>query len=81
MLDERQFEDLKEIFPTLLLFGDPAQLPPVQANPARMVFDTLPAPRKLVLHRIHRQEADNPILDLAHALGDPTLEFHDFRSG
>jgi exodeoxyribonuclease-5 len=79
MLDERQFEDLKEIFPTLLLFGDPAQLPPVQGN-GSMVFDTLPAPRKLVLHRIHRQEADNPILDLAHALGDPALEFHDFEA-
>ena len=29
MLDDKQFEDLKEIFPTLLLFGDPAQLAPV----------------------------------------------------
>ncbi len=29
MLDERQFEDLREIFPTLVLFGDPAQLAPV----------------------------------------------------
>jgi len=27
MLDARQFEDLQEIFPTLVLFGDPAQLP------------------------------------------------------
>ncbi|MEE4189360.1 MAG: AAA family ATPase, partial [Roseobacter sp.] len=25
MLDDRQFDDLKEIFPTLVLFGDPAQ--------------------------------------------------------
>ena len=29
MLDERQFDDLREIFPTLVLFGDPAQLAPV----------------------------------------------------
>ena len=29
MLDERQFDDLHEIFPTLVLFGDPAQLAPV----------------------------------------------------
>ena len=29
MLDERQLEDLREIFPTLVLFGDPAQLAPV----------------------------------------------------
>ena len=78
MLDDRQFDDLKEIFPNLLLFGDPAQLAPVNQSGA-MVFDSLPEPRKLVLHRIHRQEADNPILDLAHALADPALEFHDFE--
>src|SRR6056297_3893350 len=79
MLDDKQLEDLKEIFPTLLLFGDPAQLPPVKGEGGGMVFDALPAPAKLVLHRIHRQDADNPILDLAHALADPQLEFHDFE--
>ncbi len=79
MLDERQFDDLKEIFPTLILFGDPAQLAPVNA-PGGMVFESLPAPAKLELHRIHRQEADNPILDLAHALGDPELGFEDFEA-
>ncbi len=78
MLDDRQFEDLKEIFPNLLLFGDPAQLAPVNQS-GTMVFDGLPAPRKLELSRVHRQDADNPILDLAHALGDPQLEFHDFE--
>src|SRR6056297_1490534 len=79
MLDDKQLEDLKEIFPTLLLFGDPAQLPPVKGEGGGMVFDALPAPAKLVLHRIHRQDADNPILDLAHALGDPDLGFEDFE--
>jgi exodeoxyribonuclease-5 len=78
MLDDRQFEDLKEIFPTLLLFGDPAQLAPVNQS-GTMVFDKLPAPRVLNLSRVHRQTADNPILDLAHALADPTLEFHHFE--
>lgn len=78
MLDDRQFEDLKDIFPTLILFGDPAQLAPVNQSGA-MVFDALPSPRKLELHRIHRQEADNPILDLAHALADPDLGFEDFE--
>lgn len=29
MLDARQLDDLREIFPTLCLFGDPAQLAPV----------------------------------------------------
>lgn len=78
MLDNRQFEDLQEIFPNLLLFGDPAQLAPVNQSGA-MVFDTLPEPRKLELHRIHRQDADNPILDLAHALADPQLDFYAFE--
>ena len=78
MLDDRQYEDLREIFPTLLLFGDPAQLAPVNQSGA-MVFDKLPARRVLHLNRIHRQDADNPILDLAHALGDPALEFDQFE--
>lgn len=78
MLDDRQFEDLKEIFPTLVLFGDPAQLAPVNQSGA-MVFDSLPRRRKLVLHRVHRQESDNPILDLAHALADDSVSFEDFE--
>lgn len=78
MLDDKQFEDLKEIFPTLLLFGDPAQLAPVKQS-GSMVFDGLAGPRKLELSRVHRQDADNPILDLAHALADPSLEFQDFE--
>ncbi|SFR08215.1 ATP-dependent DNA helicase [Poseidonocella sedimentorum] len=79
MLDARQFDDLKEIFPTLLLFGDPAQLAPVGQS-GEMIFDKLPEKRILSLARVHRQEADNPILDLAHALGDPDLSFEDFES-
>src|SRR6056297_1189321 len=79
MLDAQQFEDLQEIFPTLLLFGDPAQLPPVKSGGEGMVFEALPAPARLELSRVHRQDADNPILDLAHALADPALDFHDFE--
>lgn len=78
MLDARQYDDLREIFPTLILFGDPAQLAPVGQS-GEMVFDKLPEPRRLVLERIHRQEKDNPILDLAHALGDPQLGYDDFE--
>ena len=44
-----------------------------------MVFDGLPARAKLTLERVHRQADDNPILDLAHALGDEALEFEDFE--
>ncbi|MBL9072128.1 AAA family ATPase [Tabrizicola sp.] len=79
MLDERQFEDLREIFPTLVLFGDPAQLAPVGQS-GEMVFDKLSEGRKLILHRIHRQSEDNPILDLAHALGDERIGFEDFEA-
>ena len=78
MLDERQFEDLREIFPMLILFGDPAQLAPVGQS-GEMVFDRLAAPQRLVLSRIHRQRDDSPILDLAHALADPALEFDAFQ--
>ena len=79
MLDARQFDDLRELFQTLVLFGDPAQLAPVGQSGA-MVFDTLPSDARLHLQRIHRQAQDNPILDLAHALADPALDFHDFES-
>jgi exodeoxyribonuclease-5 len=79
MLDDRQFDDLREIFPTLLLFGDPAQLAPVNQSGA-MVFDKLAAPQVRHLERIHRQAADNPILDLAHALADPELDFAAFEA-
>ena len=78
MLDQAQLDDLKEIFPTLLMFGDPAQLAPVGQS-GEMVFDRLPAPSRLELTRIHRQEGDNPILDLAHALGDSSVGFEDFE--
>ncbi|MGR3637762.1 MAG: AAA family ATPase [Shimia sp.] len=78
MLDDKQFDDLKEIFSTLVLFGDPAQLAPVNQS-GTMVFDKLLAPAVYNLERIHRQEADNPILDLAHALADPELSFQDFE--
>ncbi|MGH1464336.1 MAG: ATP-dependent DNA helicase [Cognatishimia sp.] len=78
MLDDKQFEDLKEIFPTLVVFGDPAQLAPVNQS-GSMAFDKLPEKAKFKLSRIHRQDADNPILDLAHALADPQLGFEDFE--
>ncbi len=66
-------------FPASSLFGDPAQLAPVNQS-GSMVFDDLSGPRKLELHRIHRQEAGNPILDLAHALADPDLDFEAFEA-
>ena len=79
MLDEAQFDDLKEIFSTLILFGDPAQLAPVNA-PGGMVFDGLPDGRRIELENIHRQSSDNPILGLAHALADPDVDFDRFET-
>ena len=78
MLDDKQLDDLKEIFSTLILFGDPAQLAPVGQS-GSMAFDNLPEPRKQFLSRVHRQEQDNPILDLAHALGDESLTYDNFQ--
>ncbi|MGB0961050.1 MAG: ATP-binding domain-containing protein, partial [Halocynthiibacter sp.] len=78
MLDEKQFNDLREIFPMLVLFGDPAQLAPVGQS-GEMVFDRLKANQIQHLNRVYRQDADNPILDLAHALADPALSFEQFE--
>ena len=44
-----------------------------------MVFDALEDEKKVNLYRIHRQEQDNPILDLAHSLADPKVTFTDFE--
>ena len=79
MLDDKQYEDLTEIFPTLVLFGDPAQLPPVNQS-GRMVFDRFEGDDRLHLARVHRQEADSPILDLAHALSDDDVDFYRFEA-
>ena len=78
MLDENALEDLSEIFGQIILFGDPAQLAPVGSR-GRMLFDTLPEDSIHQLERIHRQAADNPILDLAHMLGRDDLTFADFE--
>jgi exodeoxyribonuclease-5 len=78
MLDDKQLEDLQDIFSTLILFGDPAQLAPVGQS-GSMAFDGLAETRKLMLSRVHRQAQDSPILDLAHALSDPQLEFSEFE--
>jgi exodeoxyribonuclease-5 len=78
MIDAAQLDDLKEIFGLIVLFGDPAQLAPVGSR-GEMIFETLPEGRRNHLSRIHRQAQDNPILDLAHALGDPDLSFEAFE--
>lgn len=77
MITADQLKDLRNIFPTLVLFGDPAQLAPVNSD-GEMVFAKVPEESRRVLSRIHRQDKDNPVLDLAHALSDPNFKFDDF---
>jgi exodeoxyribonuclease-5 len=79
MLDARMLEDLEALFGLLVLFGDPAQLPPVSQG-ASMVFDAVPAAATLTLSTVHRQAAGNPILALAAALADPGLDFGAFEA-
>ena len=48
MLDDDQLNDLKEIFSTLILFGDPAQLAPISQS-GQMVFDKFSPDKKSIL--------------------------------
>ncbi|MEO1328536.1 MAG: AAA family ATPase [Pseudomonadota bacterium] len=77
MLDAEQLSDLREIFDVVCLFGDPAQLPPVGGG-GKMVFEDLPERALRRLSRVHRQAADNPILDLAYAL-QQDIGFSEFE--
>ena len=79
MLTNTQLTDLKKIFKVLILFGDPAQLSPVEQY-GRMVFHELPEEKKIFLTKIHRQINDNPILRLANLLRDPEITFDNFES-
>lgn len=79
MIDAERLDDLRQLFRLIVLFGDPAQLAPVGSQ-GHMVFEALPESRRLHLAEVHRQAAGNPILALAHALGDPDLTFPDFEA-
>jgi len=52
-----------------LFVGDPAQLPPVNEDPSPAL--DVPGPK---LEEIHRQAADNPILDLATKVREGTVQ-------
>lgn len=61
MVDAEMGEDLKYFGVPILVIGDPFQLPPVTASTG--YFTNHPA--DFMLHEIHRQAADNPIIHLA----------------
>lgn len=77
MLDDKALDDLKEVFSTVILFGDPAQLAPVGSD-GEMAFNKLPAEDRRALSRVHRQAQGNPIIDLAYALQDD-IDFAGFE--
>ena len=78
MLEPEHLSDLRKIFGTLVLFGDPAQLPPVGGG-GEMAFDSLPEEDRVVLSRVHRQGHDSPILELSDILTDPKSTFDVFE--
>jgi len=77
MLTDTQLQDLKKIFKVLILFGDPAQLAPVEQS-GSMIFDKISSLRKISLTKIHRQVEGNPILRLANELRNSDLTFMQF---
>ena len=77
MLTQTQVDDLKKIFKSLILFGDPGQLSPVEQD-GRMVFHKLPDEKKFFLTTIHRQSQGNPIIDLANCLREPEITYKAF---
>jgi len=60
MVDSRMGEDLLSFGTKILVLGDPAQLPPVKGEG----FFTNAQPN-IMLEEIHRQAADNPIINMA----------------
>lgn len=61
MVDGRMGEDLLSFGTKILVLGDPAQLPPVFGS-GFFIKDIHP---DVMLEEIHRQAAENPIIDLA----------------
>ena len=68
MVDQRMGEDLLSFGCKILVLGDPAQLPPIMGGG----FFTEQKP-DFLLTEVHRQAADNPVLDLATRIrmGEP----------
>ena len=68
----------RDLSPRSFSSATPRSSPP-SASRARWSSRTCPRAGCSPSERIHRQDFDNPILDLAHALSDPDLEFEGFE--
>jgi exodeoxyribonuclease-5 len=67
MVDEKLGRDLLSFGTKVLVLGDPGQLPPVKSGEGGAGFFTEAAP-DVMLTEIHRQAAENPIIQLAQTV-------------
>jgi exodeoxyribonuclease-5 len=68
MVDERVGHDLESFGIPILVLGDPAQLPPVGGGGYFTGNEKRPVKPDYLLTEIHRQAADNPVLQIATAI-------------
>ena len=79
MLDERQYRRPARALPRRWCCSATRRSSRRSAAAAAWCSTALPEEARLTLSRVHRQAADNPILDLAHALGRPGARFDGLR--
>ncbi len=77
MLDEKQFEDLREIFPVLVLFGEPAQLARSASRRDGVRQAGAGAAPDAEPHSPPGRRQPDP--GPGHALADDQLSFDDFE--
>lgn len=73
MVDERIGHDLESFEIPILVLGDPAQLPPVAGGGYFTGNDKHPVKPDYLLTEIHRQAADNPVLQIATAIREGAM--------
>lgn len=63
MLTEEMFNDIIKFGLPVIFAGDPGQLPPVKGTPKQLLENP-----NMRLWEVHRQVADNPIIQIAHTI-------------